>query len=149
VRPDGRPHLVPIWFWWDGDSILIATKPHARKVVNLRRRPDCMVALGDATANFDVALIEARAELLETSTGALLDAGLFGKYRDRMADAGLTRATFDAIYSQVIRITPTRCLPWRGISVAERRQRCSSPAPVAPHDGPWRRRSGASAQAAW
>ena len=19
VRPDGTPHIVPVWFWWDGD----------------------------------------------------------------------------------------------------------------------------------
>jgi PPOX class probable F420-dependent enzyme len=120
VRPDGRPHLVPIWFWWDGISILIATKPHARKVANLREAPDCMVALGDAAANFDVALIEARGEIVATPTSDLLDAGLFVKYRALMADVGLTRATFEALYSQVVRITPTRWLSWRGIGAAER-----------------------------
>lgn len=120
VRPDGRPHLVPIWFWWDGTSILIATKPHARKVANLRAAPDCMVAIGDAAANFDVALIEARAEIVETTTGDLLEAGLFAKYRALMAEVGLTRATFEALYSQVVRITPTRCLSWRGVGPAER-----------------------------
>jgi PPOX class probable F420-dependent enzyme len=120
VRPDGRPNLVPIWFWWDGASILIATKPHARKVANLRAAPDCMVAIGDSTANFDVALIEARAEIVATPTGDLLDAGLFGKYRALMAEAGLTRAAFEALYSQVVRITPTRWLPWRGVGPAER-----------------------------
>ena len=25
VRPDGRPHLVPIWFLWDGESVLFFT----------------------------------------------------------------------------------------------------------------------------
>ena len=120
VRPDGRPHLVPIWFWWDGTSILIATKPHARKVANLRAAPDCMVAIGDAAANFDVALLEARAEIVATPTGDLLEAGLFAKYRALMAEVGLTRATFEALYSQVVRITPTRCLPWRGVSATER-----------------------------
>ena len=99
---------------------LIATKPHARKVANLRAAPDCMVAIGDAAANFDVALIEARAEIVETTTGDLLEAGLFAKYRALMAEVGLTRATFEALYSQVVRITPTRCLPWRGVGPAER-----------------------------
>ena len=22
VRPDGRPHLIPIWLLWDGDAVL-------------------------------------------------------------------------------------------------------------------------------
>ena len=114
VQPDGRPHLVPIWFWWDGVSVLIASKPHARKIGNLRENPHCMLAIGDAAADFDVALVEARAEVTEIPTSALLDEGLLVKYADRMEQVGLPRAEFEATYSQVIRITPTRCLPWRG-----------------------------------
>jgi nitroimidazol reductase NimA-like FMN-containing flavoprotein (pyridoxamine 5'-phosphate oxidase superfamily) len=32
VRPDRRPHIVPIWFSWDGREILIASKPDAQKI---------------------------------------------------------------------------------------------------------------------
>ena len=39
VGPDGTPHLVPIWFSWDGETVLIASKPHAKKVANLRANP--------------------------------------------------------------------------------------------------------------
>ena len=45
IRPDGAPHLVPIWFVWDGEAIVIRSKPAARKVRNLRQRP-----AGDARA---------------------------------------------------------------------------------------------------
>ncbi len=114
VCPDGRPHLVPIWFWWDGTSVLVASKPNARKIANLRLNPSCMLAVGDAAADFDVALIEARAELTSIPTRAVLDAGLLEKYRDRMLAIGLQRDEFEATYSQVVRITPNRCLPWRG-----------------------------------
>ena len=114
VRPDGLPHVVPIWFWWDGASVLIASKPQARKVANLMERPECMLAVGDADADFDVALIEARAELAELSTQALLEAGLFAKYGERMAAIGLDAIEFASTYSLVLRFTPTRCLPWHG-----------------------------------
>ena len=114
VRPDGLPHLVPIWFWWDGESVLIASKPHARKVANLRENPSAMLAVGDPEADFDVSLIEARAELTSIPTSWLLQAGLYDKYGDQMRSIGLDRAEFAATYSQVIRITPTRWLPWHG-----------------------------------
>ena len=116
VRPDGRPHLIPIWFWWDGDAVLFASKPEACKVANLRANADCMLAIGDPDADFDVALIEARAELAPMATKDLLAAGLLAKYRDRMDVAGLTPTTFADTYSQVIRIFPTRWLPWHGRS---------------------------------
>lgn len=117
VSPDGRPHVVPIWFWWDGTSVLIASKPNARKIANLRANPECMLAIGDAAADFDVALIEARANLMTIATRTLLDAGLFEKYRGRMLAIRLARHEFEATYCQVVKITPTRCLPWRGRTV--------------------------------
>src|SRR5689334_20575453 len=63
VRPNGRPHLVPIWFWWDGEALLIFSKPNAQKVRNLRFCPDVMLALGDAEEDFDVGLLHGIAEL--------------------------------------------------------------------------------------
>ena len=65
VRPDGGPHLVPIWFWWDGEALLVFSKPGAQKVRNLRAHPSVMLALGDAEDDFDVGLLRGRAELLD------------------------------------------------------------------------------------
>ena len=131
ASPDGRPHLVPIWFWWDGTSVLIASKPNARKIANLRANPDCMLAIGDAAADFDVALIEARAQLTTLATRTLLDAGLFDKYRDRMLAIGLAHREFEATYCQVIRITPVRWLPWRGRTRGQGFDRASASSPNA------------------
>ncbi len=57
VRPDGTPHIVPIWFWWDGEALLVFSKPDAQKIRNLRVNPAVMLALGDAEEDFDVGLI--------------------------------------------------------------------------------------------
>lgn len=116
VRPDGGPHLVPIWFSWDGRQILIASKPHAQKVRNVRGNPSVMLALGEAEDDFDVGLLEGRAEVLDTPAANVLPAAHLAKYRRQMAAIGLTPAEFLATYSQVIRIVPTRFLPWRGRS---------------------------------
>jgi F420H(2)-dependent biliverdin reductase len=47
VRPDGRPHMVPIWFVWVADKFWIATGIKAVKVNNLRSSPLITVALED------------------------------------------------------------------------------------------------------
>jgi PPOX class probable F420-dependent enzyme len=114
VRPDGGPHLVPIWFSWNGREILIASKPNAQKIRNLRANPRVMLALGEAEDDFDVGLLEGRAELLDESAAAALPATHVAKYRTQMAEIGLSPAEFMATYSQVIRIVPTRLLPWHG-----------------------------------
>ena len=122
VRPDGRPHLVPIWFSWDGREILIASKPNAQKIRNIRGNPMVMLALGEAEDDFDVGLLEGQAQLLDAPADAVLPASHMAKYRHRMATIGLSSSEFLSTYSQVIRIVPTRYLPWRGRTSATDRE---------------------------
>ncbi len=114
VRPDGTPHLVPIWFWWDGEAMLVFSKPDAQKVRNLRANPSVMLALGDAEADFDVGLLEGRAELLDRPTSEVLPAGHLAKYAARLDTIGVTPEAYAQTYSQVIRITPADFLAWHG-----------------------------------
>jgi PPOX class probable F420-dependent enzyme len=134
VRPDGGPHLVPIWFSWNGREILIASKPGAQKVRNLRANPTAMLALGEAEDDFDVGLLEGHAELVDAPAAASLPAAHLDKYRSEMARLGLGTDEFLATYSQVIRIRPTRFLPWHGRTVP------SSAAIPAPSQGSFVRR---------
>lgn len=46
IDPDGYPHTVPIWYILDGDDIVIATGPNARKVRNVRANPKGAVTIG-------------------------------------------------------------------------------------------------------
>ena len=117
VSPDGEPHLVPIWFSWDGKAVLIASKPHAKKITNLRANPSVMLALGEPDDDFDVGMIQGTAELLDEPAADALPAAHLAKYRSQMAAIGLTPDEFLRTYSQVIRITPSRFLPWHGRTV--------------------------------
>ena len=114
VRPDGTPHLVPIWFSWDGERLFVASKPNAAKVRNLRANPRVMLALGEPDDDFDVGLVEATAELPEARTADLLPAGHIAKYAAQMAAIGLDEAEYVATYSQPVLIRPSRFLPWHG-----------------------------------
>lgn len=112
VRRDGSPSLVPTWFWWDGETITVFSKPEAAKVANLRANPRLMVALGHPEEDFEVGLLEAEAYVGRDL--ATVPAAFFAKYRDRLADAGLDAPTFRATYTLAIRIVPVRYLGWHG-----------------------------------
>ncbi len=114
VRPDGGPHLVPTWFSWDGEALLVFSKPGAQKVRNLRANSSVMLALGDAEDDFDVGLIEARAELDDRPTREVLPPGHLAKYAEQLAAIGLSAADYATTYSQAIRIVPLGFLPWHG-----------------------------------
>lgn len=46
IDPDGYPHTVPIWYLLDGDDIVMATGPTARKIRNIRANPKGAVTIG-------------------------------------------------------------------------------------------------------
>jgi PPOX class probable F420-dependent enzyme len=117
VRPDGSPHLVPIWFSWDGRQVFIASKPNAVKVRNLRANQKVFLALGEPDDDFDVGMFEGRATIPDRTTAEMLPAGHLEKYRRQMADIGLDADEYLATYSQPVIIEPTRYLPWHGRTV--------------------------------
>jgi PPOX class probable F420-dependent enzyme len=45
VRPDGRPHLVPIWFTWHAERFWICTTSSTVKARNLAVEPRVAVSL--------------------------------------------------------------------------------------------------------
>jgi PPOX class probable F420-dependent enzyme len=114
TRPDGAPHVVPIWFLWDGRSILVFSKPDAQKVRNVRANPRVMLAIGDPGLDFDVELAEAVAEVVKPSASLSVPSAFVTKYAKVAARAGLTMARFADVYRQPIRIQPTRWLGWGG-----------------------------------
>jgi len=116
VQSDGRPHVVPVWFHWDGERIVAFSKPHARKVDNLRDQPRVMLAVGTPGPDFEVELIEATAELPASSATDVMPAGFGTKYRELLRRAGLTAQRFAEVYSQPILLRPTRFLGYGGPS---------------------------------
>jgi PPOX class probable F420-dependent enzyme len=114
VQPDGRPHLVPVWFHWDGERIVAFSKPNARKVENLRDQPSVMLAVGTPGPDFEVELIEATAELPVQAADEVMPEGFGAKYRELLHRAGLSLQRFAAVYSQPIVLRPTRFLGYGG-----------------------------------
>lgn len=112
VRPDGRPHVVPLWFIWDGETIVASSKPHAQKVRNLVAEPRAMVSVGQPGAA-DASLIEVIAEV-EVGGAAVLADRFASKYHHHVQALGLTVERFVETYPIVIRLRPTRWLAWGG-----------------------------------
>ncbi len=119
VRPDGTPHIVPVWFWWDGGSLLIFSKPNAQKVRNIRAGSTVMLGVGDPDEDFDIGLFEGRAEVLDAPTRDLLPAAHLEKYATQMAGIGLTTEEYVETYPLVVRITPSHYLGWHGRSIPQ------------------------------
>lgn len=112
VRSDGRPHLVPVWFYWDGSTILIFSQPDNQKIRNIRQNPNVMLALEAKDEGGDIVLFEGKAELLSQPAAQVIPSGYEQKYAEGIKGLDMTKEQMVASYSQPIRITPTKFISW-------------------------------------
>ena len=108
VRPDGRPHAVAVWFLWDGESILIFSKPNQQKLANIRQNPNVLLAIDDTNYGDDPITIEGKATLLPDGQADTTLEAYVAKYGERIEEIKYTPEQMAEAYSQGIRIVPTR-----------------------------------------
>ncbi len=110
VRPDGRPHAVVVWFLWDGESVLIFSRPNNQKVRNIQHNPNVLLAVDNTNNGSDPITIEGTATLLAQDAVNPLLSTYVKKYDEGIKRIGFTPEQMAAEYSQAIRITPTRVM---------------------------------------
>ena len=64
IRRDGRPHLSPNWFCWDGHRFYVSTTRSRVKYAIFRRDPRAQLLIDDPTG-FRAALVPATVKIRE------------------------------------------------------------------------------------
>ena len=64
IRKDGRPHLSPNWFYWDGGRFYVSTTRGRVKYAIFRRDPRAQLAVDDSTG-YRAVLVPATVEIRE------------------------------------------------------------------------------------
>ena len=64
IRRDGRPHLSPNWFYWDGQLFYVSTTRDRVKYAIFQRDPRAQLAIDDSTG-FRAVLVPATVEVRE------------------------------------------------------------------------------------
>ncbi len=116
VRADGRPHVAPIWFDLDGETLIFTTWHESVKAVNLGRDPRVSICVDEETPPFAFIIIEGTAsistdpaDLLHWATriaGRYMGAELAEAYGKRNGVPG----------ELLVRITPTKIVAQKNIS---------------------------------
>jgi PPOX class probable F420-dependent enzyme len=65
VRPDGSPHVTPVWFVVDGDDLVFTTAERSVKGRALRRDPRVSIAVDDETPPFAFVQVRGTATISE------------------------------------------------------------------------------------
>ena len=101
TRPDGRPHLVPIWFVWFEDEIHILTTLSTVKAKNLLANPRASVALENGNQPM---IAECTARRLDSPFTPELAKAFWEKYEWDI--------TQDGEYNAMFTLTPKKWLTW-------------------------------------
>lgn len=109
VRPDGRPHSVPVWFLWENAQVLILSRPGTQKIRNLHGNRFVTLALDHAEKG--VVILEGSAELPEEKADSATMQTYGEKYRAGLRKIGVSAEDFGKLYARSILITPLRLLP--------------------------------------
>lgn len=120
IGPNGRPHLVPLWYVPDGTELRGWTYAKSQKARNLERDPRATLQIEDG-----VDYAELRGVMLECDVEVERDpekvAGyglaLFERYAPATGDGGLAPEVRDMVLEQAqkrigLRFVPTRTVSW-------------------------------------
>ncbi|GIK38750.1 MAG: PPOX class F420-dependent enzyme [Chloroflexota bacterium] len=116
VRADGRPHVAPIWFDLDGDTLVFTTWHKSVKAANLRHDPRVCLCVDDEMPPFSFVQIEGTATISEDPDDLRTWATrIAGRYMGLdQADAFGRR---NAVPGELlVRVTPTKIVAQKNIS---------------------------------
>jgi nitroimidazol reductase NimA-like FMN-containing flavoprotein (pyridoxamine 5'-phosphate oxidase superfamily) len=102
TRPNGKPHLIPIWFVWVDGRFYICTPEDSVKARNLRANPRASVSLEDGSKPV---IAECTAEFLQKPYPAAVVEGFVRKYDWEISN--------DTAYQALIALTPQKWLHWQ------------------------------------
>jgi len=116
VRADGRPHVAPVWFDLDGETLVFNTGRDTVKGLNMQRDPRVCLCIEDDQPPFSFVIIEGTvtlsddpADLLHWATriaGRYMGADLAAQYGARNGVPG----------ELLVRVTPTKIVAQANIA---------------------------------
>jgi PPOX class probable F420-dependent enzyme len=110
LNPDGSIHVIPVWFVWDGEALLVATSAASRKARNVEVDGRATLMLHDSPGGVDVrgVTIYGRAEVLRGTQAITIGERIHLKYVTASGLAIPSVAEFLGGDDVVLRIVPER-----------------------------------------
>jgi nitroimidazol reductase NimA-like FMN-containing flavoprotein (pyridoxamine 5'-phosphate oxidase superfamily) len=99
VRPNGHPHLTPVWFVWHAGKFYCGIDPRSVKSRNIHLNPHVVLALEDGSHPM---ICEGTVQVLEPPYSEALLGAFFNKYEWNLLK--------EEQFNQVVEITPVKWL---------------------------------------
>lgn len=108
VTVDSRltPQPRPVWFHWDGHTVLIFSEKTTAKLRHIARNPVVALNLNTDEEGGDVAVLLGEARVLTEPAPSNRYKSYLRKYQDGIKDLEMTVAEFAATFAVPILVTP-------------------------------------------
>lgn len=107
VAPDGTPQPNPVWFLWDGGTVLVYSHNQAARLRNLRENPRVSLNFDSRDqGESDVHIITGTARIAVDEPPVTQSEAYLAKYAEAIKEIGSEAEKFAREYSAAIRITP-------------------------------------------
>lgn len=106
VRRDGTPQPSPVWFLWDGESVLIYSQPNTPKLRNIAHNPTVALHFNSDRYGNDVVIFTGEARIVDDVPPVDEVPAFVAKYREDLAPGG-DAENMARDYTVAIRVTPT------------------------------------------
>lgn len=108
VGSDQTPQPIPVWFLWNGRTLLIYSQPNTQKLRNIAINPKVALHFDGDGLGGDIVVLTGEAQIVTDVPVANEVPEYVEKYREGMARIGMTSDGFARAYSVGIRVTPAK-----------------------------------------
>jgi PPOX class probable F420-dependent enzyme len=108
VAKSGTPAPKPVWFLWNGEQVLVCSRPNTAKLRHLHGNPRVSVNFNATHTGGDVGVITGDAAIDEKGLTDAERTAYDEKYAAPIAGLDMTPEQFHDDYSVVIRMTPDK-----------------------------------------
>ena len=109
VDPKGTPQPNPVWFLWDGSTVLVYSHNQAARLRNLRNNPRVSLHFDSSDdGDADVHILTGAAVFAPDEPPATENQPFMAKYAKAIKKIGTEADEFARDYSVALRITPDK-----------------------------------------
>ena len=113
VRPDGRPHLAPIWYMVEDGKAYVITGPNAVKVRNVRENPKVSLSIATDQRPFKYVILEGEGRLTEDNVDQVTER-ICVRYEGPERGRAYAREMIARGVKQVLEVKVQRVISWDG-----------------------------------
>ncbi|HEY1590678.1 MAG TPA: TIGR03667 family PPOX class F420-dependent oxidoreductase [Solirubrobacteraceae bacterium] len=107
VDAGGTPQPNPVWFVWEGETVLVYNLNGAARISHIQARPRVALHFNNGDGHRDAVVLLGTAAIVDDVPSADEHKSFIGKYRDHQVKIGMDPCWYAETFTVPMRIFPT------------------------------------------